>query len=85
MSIKKHVLAAGSKSPAVNFINVKRANFSYENLFWQLFKLHFGFDERAKAHSYVKFARLTLMKLTPDRKTRIINILVFIFRDDIII
>jgi len=28
--------------------------------------LRFGFDERTKAHSYVKFARLTLMKLTAD-------------------
>jgi len=55
---------------AVNFINVKRANFLYESLFWQLFWLRFGFDERTKAHSYVKFARLTLMKLTTGRRER---------------
>ncbi len=50
-----------SSSPMVNFINVKRANFTYESLFWQLYLVTFWLVK----NSYEKCARLMLMKLTP--------------------
>ncbi len=48
----------------VNFINIKRANFSYETLFWQLFSsyMYVKNDVRTK-----KFVHLILMKLTIDQ------------------
>jgi len=46
--------------PTVNFINVKRANFSYE-IMAQKPKRNYK-----KGRSYEKFVRKTLMKLTPD-------------------
>jgi len=50
----------------VNFINVKRANFSYKCWFWQLFSSYMYVP---KQRLYEKFVRLTLMKLTPARSS----------------
>jgi len=46
----------------VNFINVKWANFSYEHCILAAFFSYMYVEKRC---SYEKFARLTLMKLTP--------------------
>ncbi len=46
----------------VNFINVFRARFSYKRHFSSL---RMYVKKLPKRHSYEKFARLTLMKLTP--------------------
>jgi len=49
----------------VNFINILRANFLYERLFGSFFFLHATREKLLKRHSYEKFARKILMKLTP--------------------
>jgi len=49
-------------SPAVNFINVNRACFSYEHLFS-------SYVLALNKFLYEKFARLTMMKLSPDLST----------------
>ncbi len=46
----------------VNFINVKRTNFSYEDCVSAAFSSYMYVEKR---RSYVKFVRLKLMKLTP--------------------
>jgi len=48
--------------PAVNFINVKRTNFSYERCVLAAFSSYMYIEKR---HSYKKFVRKMLMKLTP--------------------
>jgi hypothetical protein len=48
----------------VNFINILRAKFTYESLFGSFFYLHVTREKLPKRHSYVKFARKLLMKLT---------------------
>ncbi len=48
----------------VNFINVKHANFLYESLFGSFFYLNVTREKLPKRHSYKKFSRLMLMKLT---------------------
>jgi len=52
------------KRYAVNFINVKRANFTYESLFGSIFYLHVTREKLQKRRSYEKCVHLTLMKLT---------------------
>jgi len=47
---------------AVNFINILRTNFSYERRF---FYIHVTRKKLQKRSSFKKFARTTLMKLTP--------------------
>jgi len=49
--------------PVVNFINVKLANFLYKLHF---FDAHVTREKLSKQCSYETFARITLMKLTPD-------------------
>ncbi len=51
-------------SLGVNFINVKRANFSYEHRFS-------SYVLALSKNLYKKFARLTLMKLTEGRNSRL--------------
>jgi len=51
--------------PTVNFINIIRTNFSYETLFQQLFSSYMYVKKR---HSYEKFVRKMLMKLTTRRR-----------------
>ena len=48
---------------SVNFINVKRTNFSYEHCFGSFFSSYMYIE---KWHSYKKFVRKMLMKLTPS-------------------
>jgi hypothetical protein len=55
----EHRASQRSRRPGVNFINVKRAHFSYERLFS-------SYVLALNELSYEKFARLTLMKLTAD-------------------
>jgi len=50
--------------PSVNFINVKRAIFSYERCFSSFPLVTCTYKKLQKWHSYIKFACLTLMKLT---------------------
>ncbi len=50
---------------AVNFINVKRTNFSYERHFGSFYYVYVTEKKLPKLCSYKKFAHLTLMKLTP--------------------
>ncbi len=53
-------------TPAVNFINVKHSNFSYEHCFGSFFSSYmYVVKELPKQHSYEKFVCLPLMKLTP--------------------
>jgi len=59
-----HVLSQIFLHPGVNFIDVKRAHFSYERLFS-------SYVLALNELSYKKFARLTLMKLTEDMKSSI--------------
>ncbi len=40
----------------------------YVQIFWQLFYVHVTKEKLPKRHSYEKFVRKMLMKLTPDRK-----------------
>jgi len=49
----------------VNFSNVRRTNFSYKHRFSSFYYLHVTRNKLPKWRSYKKFARLTLMKLTP--------------------
>ncbi len=52
--------------PAVNLINVKRANFSYKHCFGSFCSSYIHVvKELPKQRSYKKFVRLMLMKLTP--------------------
>ena len=60
MHQKKQSSFKSQLRPGVNFINVKRAHFSYERLFS-------SYVLALNELSYEKFARLTLMKLTADR------------------
>ncbi len=53
---------------AVNFMNVKCANFLYEHCFCSFFLVTCFLWKLPKQRSCKKFVRLTLMKLTPDRK-----------------
>ncbi len=55
--------------PGVNFINVKHTNFSYKMSFRQLLLCTCNQKKPPKRHSYEKFVRLTLMKLTAGLKT----------------
>ncbi len=48
----------------VNFINIKRTNFSYECRFGSFYYLHVTRKKLQKQSSYEKFTHLTLMKLT---------------------
>jgi len=48
----------------VNFINVKRTNFSYEHRFGSFYYVHVTRKKLPIQHSYKKFAHLMLMKLT---------------------
>jgi len=57
----RHVVDVLWGRTGVNFINIKRANFSYETSFWQLFSSYMYVK---KLRSYEKFVRLMLMKLT---------------------
>ena len=50
---------------SVNFINVKHTNFSYERRFDSFYYILVTREKLPKQHSYKKFLRLTLMKLTP--------------------
>ncbi len=43
--------------------------FFVQTLFWQLFSSYMYVVKAAKTMLYEKFVRLTLMKLTPQRKT----------------
>jgi len=52
----------------VNFINVKHTNFSYKCRFGSFYNVHVTRKKLPKWHSYEKFARLTLMKLTPGHE-----------------
>jgi hypothetical protein len=52
-------------TPVVNFINILRANFSYESIFYSFFYLYVTREKLPKRHSYKKFAHKMLMKLTP--------------------
>ncbi len=56
---------SNKKSPGVNFINIKHTNFSYECRFGSFYYVHVTRKKLPKWHSYKKFARLMLMKLTP--------------------
>jgi len=53
-------------NPGVNFINVKRTNFSYECRFGSFYYIHVTREKLPEQRSYKKFVRLTLMKLTTD-------------------
>ena len=64
MSVKAASKMLVKLTLGVNFIYVIRENFLYKSFF----KLRFGFEKRTKAQSYVKFARLTLVKLTVGRR-----------------
>jgi len=52
--------------PAVNFINVLLANFTYKSLFGSFFYLHLTREKLLKRHWHKKFAKKMLMKLTPE-------------------
>jgi len=65
--------------PMVNFINVLRANFFYKSLFGSFFYLHVTRAKLPKRHSYKKFARKMLMKLTPKRQNKSENIFQILF------
>jgi len=54
----------------VNFINVKRTNFSYERRFGSFYYVHVNRKKLPKWRSYEKRVRLTLMKLSYRRSTR---------------
>jgi len=60
------VLQNLSTSQGVNFINVKRANFSYEHHFGSFYYVHVTREKLPKQRSYKKFASITLMKLTEE-------------------
>jgi len=61
-------LAARGTPPVVNFINIKRTNFSYKLHFGSFYYLHVTRKKLPKQCLYKKFARITLMKLTPEAK-----------------
>jgi len=50
---------------AVNFINILRANFTYENLFGSFFYLHVTREKLPKRHLYEIFLGKMLIKLAP--------------------
>jgi len=41
MALLERIYREKQGIPGLNFINIKRANFTYENLFWQLFLVTF--------------------------------------------
>jgi len=55
------------RTPVVNFINILHTNFLYERRFSSFFYVHVTREKLPKRHSYKKFARKMLMKLTPGR------------------
>ncbi len=55
----------GNRTPWLNFINIKRTNFSYELCFGSFYYVHVTRTKLPNWRSYQKFPRLTLMKLTP--------------------
>ena len=50
--------------PGVNFINIKHTNFSYKRRFGSFYYAHVTREKLPKRHSYEKFVRILLMKLT---------------------
>jgi len=68
-----HVVLAESghgrafRFPAVIFINVIRARFSYECRFGSFYYVHVTREKLSKQCSYEKFAHIMLMKLTPGQ------------------
>jgi len=61
-------------TPGVNFINVKRTNFLYKRSFGSFYYVHVTRKKLSKQHSYEKFVRLTLMKLTTAEPEKIIGL-----------
>ncbi len=59
---KRECIMLMKLTPVVNFINVKRTNFSYEHCVLAAFSSYMYIEKR---RSYKKCVRVTLMKLTP--------------------
>jgi len=54
--------------PGVNFINILLTNFSYKGHFGSFFYVHVTREKLPKRHSYEKFVRKMLMKLTTEEQ-----------------
>ncbi len=60
-------------TPVINFVNVKRANFSYKCSFSSFYYIHVTRKKLPKQRTYEKFVRKMLMKLTPEYPSKLIG------------